>query len=184
MQDKHNIRTLSLNIKFICTRCETGLKSSLFCPFLKLVQINFIFTDNVRILYIYFFVCFFGLWQVNYYYYFFFLPLAGKLLYFFVLFFFCLWQVNYYIFLFCFFLPLAGKLLCFFLFFFCLWQVNYYIFFFFFFFLPLAGKLLYVFVLFFNLSYFTDYRSMGTMGRIAAFRLNFLGNTKIGRSIP
>jgi hypothetical protein len=29
--------------------------------------------------------------------------------------------------------------------------------------------------------YFTDYRSIG---RIAAFRLNFLGNTKIGRSIP
>ena len=25
---------------------------------------------------------------------------------------------------------------------------------------------------------------MGTIGRIAAFRLNFLGNTKIGRSIP
>jgi len=29
--------------------------------------------------------------------------------------------------------------------------------------------------------YFTDYRSMGTIGRIAAFRLNFWGNTKIGR---
>ena len=29
--------------------------------------------------------------------------------------------------------------------------------------------------------YFTDYR---TIGRIAAFQLNFLGNTKIGRSIP
>jgi len=28
LQDKHNIRTLSLNIKFICSRCETGLKSS------------------------------------------------------------------------------------------------------------------------------------------------------------
>jgi hypothetical protein len=53
LQDKHNIRTLSLNIKFICTRCETGLKSSLFCLFIKIVQINFIFTDNVRILYIY-----------------------------------------------------------------------------------------------------------------------------------
>jgi hypothetical protein len=47
------MHTLSLNIKFICTRCETGLKSSLFCLFLKLVQINFIFTDNVRMLYIY-----------------------------------------------------------------------------------------------------------------------------------
>jgi hypothetical protein len=54
LQDKRNIRTLSLNIKFICTRCETGLKSSLFCLFLKLVQINFIFTDNVRILYMYY----------------------------------------------------------------------------------------------------------------------------------
>ena len=32
--------------------------------------------------------------------------------------------------------------------------------------------------------YFTDNRSMGTIGRIAAFRLNFWGNTKIGRSIP
>jgi hypothetical protein len=29
--------------------------------------------------------------------------------------------------------------------------------------------------------YFTDNRSMGTIGRIAAFQLNFLGNTKIGR---
>jgi hypothetical protein len=41
---------LLLNIKFICTHCETGLKSLLFCLFLKLIQINFIFTDNVRIL--------------------------------------------------------------------------------------------------------------------------------------
>ena len=32
--------------------------------------------------------------------------------------------------------------------------------------------------------YFMDYRSMGTIGRIAAFRQNFWGNTKIGRSIP
>jgi hypothetical protein len=29
--------------------------------------------------------------------------------------------------------------------------------------------------------YFTDYRSMRTIGRIAAFQLNFMGNTKIGR---
>ena len=29
-----------------------------------------------------------------------------------------------------------------------------------------------------------DYRNLRTIGRIAAFRLNFLGNTKIGRSIP
>jgi hypothetical protein len=39
LQDKHNIRTLSLNIKFICTRCETGLKSSrkLFVLLVKLL---------------------------------------------------------------------------------------------------------------------------------------------------
>ena len=35
-----------------------------------------------------------------------------------------------------------------------------------------------------TLPYFTDYRSMGTIGRIAAFRQHFWGNTKIGRSIP
>ena len=29
LQDKHDIRTLSGNIKLICTRCETGQKSSL-----------------------------------------------------------------------------------------------------------------------------------------------------------
>ena len=60
LQDKHKIRTLSLNIKFICTRCENRpeklAKGSLLCLFLKLVQINFIFTDNVRILYIYYLV--------------------------------------------------------------------------------------------------------------------------------
>ena len=28
LQDKHNIHTLSENIKFICTHCETGWKSS------------------------------------------------------------------------------------------------------------------------------------------------------------
>ena len=33
-------------------RPEKLAKGSLFCLFLKLVQINFIFTDNVRILYI------------------------------------------------------------------------------------------------------------------------------------
>jgi hypothetical protein len=35
-------------------RPEKLTEGSLFCLFLKLVQINFIFTDNVRILYIYF----------------------------------------------------------------------------------------------------------------------------------
>jgi hypothetical protein len=38
-------------------RPEKLAKGSLFCLFLKLVQINFIFTDNVRILYI----CFYSL---------------------------------------------------------------------------------------------------------------------------
>jgi hypothetical protein len=37
-------------------RPEKLVKGSLFCLFLKLVQINFIFTDNVRILYMYFFL--------------------------------------------------------------------------------------------------------------------------------
>jgi hypothetical protein len=34
-------------------RPEKLAEGSLFCLFLKLVQINFIFTDNVRILYMY-----------------------------------------------------------------------------------------------------------------------------------
>ena len=46
LQDKHNIRTLSLNIKLICTCKQVYL-------FLKLVQINFLFSYNVHILYIY-----------------------------------------------------------------------------------------------------------------------------------
>ena len=66
LQDKHNIRTLSLNIKFICTRCETGWKARQRLAILKLVQINCIFTDNVRILYIYWlrssYVIFFKIW--------------------------------------------------------------------------------------------------------------------------
>ena len=40
LHDKHNIRTLSINIKFICTRCETNYL------FQKLVQIIYIFSDN------------------------------------------------------------------------------------------------------------------------------------------
>ena len=40
-----------LLMKFMSTTIEA--EGSLFCLFLKLVQINFIFTDNVRILYIY-----------------------------------------------------------------------------------------------------------------------------------
>jgi hypothetical protein len=34
LQDKHNICTLSLNIKLICTRCETGKKASQRLTFL------------------------------------------------------------------------------------------------------------------------------------------------------
>ena len=40
MQDKYNIQILSVNIKLICTRCERGM-------FLKLIQINYIFPNNV-----------------------------------------------------------------------------------------------------------------------------------------
>jgi hypothetical protein len=39
-------------------------------------------------------------------------------------------------------------------------------------------------LLFVNLFSSWIYRILRTIGRIAAFRLNFLGNTKIGRSIP
>jgi hypothetical protein len=45
---KYQIHLYSLR-----NRPEKLAKGSLFCLFLKLVQINFIFTDNVRILYIY-----------------------------------------------------------------------------------------------------------------------------------
>jgi len=54
----YNIHTLSENIKFICTHSEPGQKcspkDSLFYLFLKLVQINFTFFDNLGIIvYIY-----------------------------------------------------------------------------------------------------------------------------------
>ena len=55
LQDKHNIRTLSLNIKInlhsLRNRLQKLAKYSFFYLFLKLVQINYIFSDNVRILY-------------------------------------------------------------------------------------------------------------------------------------
>jgi len=57
LQDKHNIRTLSLNIKInlhsLRNRLEKLAKYLFFYLFLKLVQINYIFSDNVnvRILY-------------------------------------------------------------------------------------------------------------------------------------
>ena len=40
------------------------------------------------------------------------------------------------------------------------------------------------YTVFYRLQVDGDDRSMGTIGRIAAFRLNFWGNTKISRSIP
>ena len=48
-QEKHNICTLSLDIKLICTHCETGEKYL----FLKLVQINLTFFDNVYMYIVY-----------------------------------------------------------------------------------------------------------------------------------
>ena len=53
---KSNLRTVSLDIKInlysLRNRLEKFAKGSLFYLFLKLVQINYVFSDNVRILYI------------------------------------------------------------------------------------------------------------------------------------
>ena len=46
----YNIRTLSVNIKFICTSFRNGQISELFRAVSQRVQMNFIFNDNVRIL--------------------------------------------------------------------------------------------------------------------------------------
>ena len=46
----YNIRTLSVNIKFICTSFRNRQNSELFRPVSQRVQMNFIFNDNVRIL--------------------------------------------------------------------------------------------------------------------------------------
>jgi hypothetical protein len=48
---KYEIHLYSLR-----NRPEKLAKGSLLCLFLKLVQINFIFTDNVRILYMYVYI--------------------------------------------------------------------------------------------------------------------------------
>jgi len=50
--DKNNTCTLPENIKFICIRCETvrNGRPSRFWLFLKLVQINLIFSGNVHVL--------------------------------------------------------------------------------------------------------------------------------------
>jgi hypothetical protein len=46
----YNIRTLSVNIKFICTSFRNRQNSEPFRPVSQRVQMNFIFNDNVRIL--------------------------------------------------------------------------------------------------------------------------------------
>ena len=46
----YNIRTLLVNIKFICTSFRNRQNSELFRPISQRVQMNFIFNDNVRIL--------------------------------------------------------------------------------------------------------------------------------------
>ena len=45
----YNIRTLSVNIKFICMSFRNRQNSELFMPVSQRVQMNFIFNDNVRI---------------------------------------------------------------------------------------------------------------------------------------
>ena len=45
----YNIRTLSVNIKFICTSFRNRQNNELFRPVSQRVQMNFIFNDNVRI---------------------------------------------------------------------------------------------------------------------------------------
>ena len=46
----YNIRTLSVNMKFICTSFRNRQNSELFRPVSQRLQMNFIFNDNVRIL--------------------------------------------------------------------------------------------------------------------------------------
>ena len=48
LQDKHGIRTLSVNMKIICFCGETSQTISHFYLFLRLVEINYIFTNNER----------------------------------------------------------------------------------------------------------------------------------------
>ena len=50
LQDKHNIRTLLVNIKFICTRCETARKAPQRLSFLAVSNTSLVFADNVCIL--------------------------------------------------------------------------------------------------------------------------------------
>jgi hypothetical protein len=57
LQDKHNMRTFLFNIKLILHSLRDMLEKlasgSIFYLFLKLVQINYKFSDNLRTLYIY-----------------------------------------------------------------------------------------------------------------------------------
>ena len=56
VHEKLSICTLQVNIKIICSHCETGnrlnnlTRGSHFFMFLKLIQINFVFSDNVLII--------------------------------------------------------------------------------------------------------------------------------------
>ena len=66
--EKHNIRKLSVNIDCISTRCETGQKiwpRLAFYLLLKLVQINYKFSNNVRILHIWTYTPTFSLYQTD-----------------------------------------------------------------------------------------------------------------------
>ena len=49
---QRQLRTLLENIKFICTFFRNKKKNKLFCPISQRVQIDYIFSDNVRILYL------------------------------------------------------------------------------------------------------------------------------------
>jgi hypothetical protein len=54
LQDKHNMRTFSLiNLHSLRHMLEKLAKGLLFYQFLKLIQINYIISDNLRTLYIY-----------------------------------------------------------------------------------------------------------------------------------
>jgi hypothetical protein len=54
-QNTYIVVKYKIHLYSLRNRHEKLANGSLFCLFLKLVQINFIFTDNVRILYIYHF---------------------------------------------------------------------------------------------------------------------------------
>jgi hypothetical protein len=53
-QNTYIVVKYKIHLYSLRNRHEKLAEGSLFCLFLKLVQINFIFTDNVRILYIHY----------------------------------------------------------------------------------------------------------------------------------